>query len=33
MDIKAFQAEYGIQDADLAEAGITWEDLLRMESE
>ena len=33
MDIKAFQAEYGIQDADLAEAGITWEDLLRMEAE
>ena len=33
MDIQAFKAEYNIQDADLAEAGITWEELLRIESE
>ena len=33
MDIQAFKAEYNIQDADLAEAGVTWEELLLIESE
>lgn len=33
MDIHAFKTEYNIQDADLAEAGVTWEELLLIESE
>lgn len=33
MDINAFKAEYNIQDADLAEAGVTWEELRLIESE
>jgi ppGpp synthetase/RelA/SpoT-type nucleotidyltranferase len=33
MDINAFKAEYNIQDADLAEAGVTWEELQLIESE
>lgn len=33
MDINAFKVEYNIQDADLAEAGVTWEELLLIESE
>lgn len=33
MDIQAFKAEYNIQDADLAEVGVTWEELLLIESE
>ena len=33
MDINAFKAEFGIQDADLVEAGITWDELQLIESE
>ena len=33
MDINAFKAEFDIQDADLVEAGITWDDLRLIESE
>ena len=33
MDINAFKAEFGIQDADLVEAGITWDELRLIESE
>jgi ppGpp synthetase/RelA/SpoT-type nucleotidyltranferase len=33
MDINAFKAEYNIQDADLAEAGVTWEELQLIEAE
>ena len=33
MDINAFKAEFDIQDADLVEAGITWDELQLIESE
>ena len=33
MDRDAFKAEFDIQDADLVEAGITWDELLLIESE
>lgn len=33
MDINAFKAEYNIQDTDLAEAGVTWEELQLIETE
>lgn len=33
MDINAFKAEYNIQDTDLAEAGVTWEELQLIEIE
>lgn len=33
MDVNAFKAEYSIQDEDLAEAGVTWDELGLIESE
>ena len=33
MDMNAFKAEFDIQDADLVEAGITWDELQLIESE